>query len=135
MLMEPLRILFIEDDADDIMMMEEVLNERGGSFETHAIEYGDKVLSYLTESTNLPHVIVLDLNLPQVSGKEILHLIKSTPRLKNIPVVVLTTSSAPEDKDFSFREGAHSFFTKPASRDGYNKTIAAIVEIGLKYAG
>jgi len=115
------KFLFIEDDADDLMLMEEVLNENGDSFETHAIKYGNKVLSYLTESTDLPHVIVLDLNLPQVSGKEILRLIKSTPRLKNIPVVVLTTSSAPEDKDFSFREGAHSFFTKPASREGYNK--------------
>lgn len=133
--MNPLRILFIEDDADDLMMMEEVLNEQGGAFETHAIEYGGKVLSYLAECITLPHVIVLDLNLPQVSGREILQLIKITPRLKDIPVVVLTTSSSKADKDFSLREGAHSFFTKPATHEGYNKTIAKIVKIGLERAG
>ena len=133
--MNPLRILFIEDDADDLMLMEEVLNERGGSFETHAIEYGDKVLSYLSECKKLPDVIVLDLNLPQVSGKEILRLIKSTARLKDIPVVVLTTSSSKEDREFCMEEGAHSFFTKSITREGYNKMMSTIVEIGLQFRG
>lgn len=126
---QPLRIFLIEDDIDDIELLQESLTDNSVVFTMNVIREGDKVSSYLRECTILPHVIVMDFNLPKVHGKDILKTIKSFDGFKDIPLLVLTTSTAKDDIDYSYKMGADKYLTKPNSIKGFNDTVAAIVEL------
>lgn len=123
----PLHLLVVEDDQDDIDLLQEALQESGVKFTADIIVQGDQVLPYLEKNEVLPDVIILDLNLPRLHGKEVLQLLKASPRLSPIPVVILTTSSATEEINFCKRAGAHSFLTKPISMQGFRAITQAIV--------
>ena len=125
----PLRIFLIEDDMDDIELLEESLRDNSVAYTINVVREGDKVSSYLRECTVLPHVIVMDFNLPKVHGKDILKTIKSFEGFKDIPLLVLTTSTARDDIDYSYKMGADKYLTKPSSIKGFNETVAAIVEL------
>ena len=125
----PLRIFLIEDDMDDIELLEESLRDNSVAYTINVVREGDKVSSYLSECTVLPHVIVMDFNLPKVHGKDILKTIKSFEGFKDIPLLVLTTSTARDDIDYSYKMGADKYLTKPSSIKGFNETVAAIVEL------
>ena len=131
---EPLRIFLIEDDVDDIELLQESLKDNSVSFTMNIVREGDKVSSYLSECTLLPHVIVMDFNLPKVHGKDILKTIKSFKGFRNIPLLVLTTSTAKDDIDYSYKMGADKYLTKPSSIKGFNDTVAAIVELATRKA-
>lgn len=124
-----LNILLIEDDPDDIDLFEYALEDNAVDCRLEVIMEGDGVLPYLRGVVQQPDVVVLDLNLPKVPGREVLQLIKSAPQLRSIPVAVLTTSSAQEDADSCYALGADRFLTKPASQDGFTTTIRTIVEL------
>ena len=126
---QPLRIFLIEDDMDDIELLQESLKDNNVQFTMSVVREGDKVSSYLKECTVLPHVIIMDFNLPKVHGKDILKTIKSFDGFKKIPLLVLTTSTAKDDIDYSYRMGANKYLTKPSSIKGFNETVAAIVEL------
>lgn len=123
-----LKILLIEDDADDIELLEEAFKINDISYELQVIMEGDKVAPFITQNKNLPQIIVLDFNLPRVHGREILKMIKSSGDFKNIPLIVLTTSAAKEDIEYSLKMGADHFITKPTSIDGFANTVATIVD-------
>ena len=124
-----LNILLIEDDQDDIDLMQDALRDNGIDFTIVVIKQGDKAIPYLESCKKFPDVILLDLNLPKIHGREILDSIKSSHTYKNIPVVILTTSSAKEDIEYCVKAGANSFITKPYTVDGFRETVAAIVEV------
>lgn len=92
----------------------------------HFVEDGEELLEYLrhegryaAEQENVrPGLILLDLNMPRMDGREALHAIKSDPKLKAIPIVVLTTSCAEEDIVRSYSSGANSFISKPVTFEG-----------------
>jgi DNA-binding response OmpR family regulator len=126
---QPLRIFLIEDDMDDIELLQESLKDNNVQFTMNVVREGDKVSSYLKECTVLPHVIIMDFNLPKVHGKDILKTIKSFDGFKQIPLLVLTTSTAKDDIDYSYRMGANKYLTKPSSIKGFNETVAAILEL------
>jgi CheY-like chemotaxis protein len=96
------------------------------------IKQGDKVIPYLELCKNFPDIILLDLNLPKMHGREILERIKSTPDFKNIPVAILTTSSSREDIQFCLKAGANAFLTKPSTVEGFDETIHAILDLASK---
>lgn len=129
---QPLRIFLIEDDIDDIELLQESLKDNSVIFTMNVVREGDKVSSYLRECTLLPHVIVMDFNLPKVHGKDILKAIKSFDVFKDIPLLVLTTSTAKDDIDYSYKMGADKYLTKPSSIKGFNDTVAAIVELATR---
>lgn len=129
---QPLRIFLIEDDIDDIELLQESLKDNSVIFTMNVVREGDKVSTSLRECNLLPHVIVMDFNLPKVHGKEILKTIKSFDEFKNIPLLVLTTSTAKEDIDYSYKMGADKYLTKPSSIKGFNDTVAAIVELATR---
>lgn len=129
---QPLRIFLIEDDIDDIELLQESLKDNSVIFTMNVVREGDKVSSYLRECTLLPHVIVMDFNLPKVHGKDILKAIKSFDGFKDIPLLVLTTSTAKDDIDYSYKMGADKYLTKPSSIKGFNDTVAAIVELAAR---
>src|SRR4051812_46509726 len=97
---QPLNILLVEDDQDDIDLLQEILIDHNIDFILDYVREGDKVLPHLEACKVLPNIIVLDLNLPKMHGKDILVKVKSSPVFKNIPVAILTTSSAKKDVEF-----------------------------------
>lgn len=124
-----LRILLVEDDPDDIDLMQEALRDRQIHFMMDTVRHGDQVVSHLNMCTNLPNIIILDLNLPKMHGREVLTSIKSNDRYKHIPVTILTTSSSPDDRAHCLHAGADRFLTKPATVEGFNHTVAVILDV------
>jgi len=114
-------ILMADDDLDDRMMMKEALEENNLPHSLQFVEDGEELLDYLNrrgrylmENVFRPHLIILDLNMPKVDGRQALGYIKSDSDLRRIPVVVLTTSGAEEDIIRSYDLGVNSFICKPA---------------------
>lgn len=124
-----IRIFLIEDDADDIELLEVSLKDNNIDYNIDIVMEGDKVNAYLENCKKLPHVIVMDFNLPRVHGREIIKQIKSNEEFKKIPLIVLTTSTAKEDKEYSYQMGADSFITKPTTIQGFNATVGMIVQL------
>lgn len=118
---EPVRILLAEDDDDDFYLTERALKENRLHNELSRVRDGEELLRYLRHGgefsrgtqTPEPSLILLDLNMPKMDGREALREIKSDPALHHIPVVVLTTSRAEEDVVRSYKFGVNSFITKP----------------------
>jgi len=129
-------ILMADDDSDDRLLAEDALKESGCDLEIRFVEDGSELLDYLHQrneyaepaSAPLPGLIILDLNMPRVDGREALREIKSDPRLKRIPVVVLTTSKSDTDITTMYNLGANSFITKPAAFDTLVSLMKSLVD-------
>ncbi len=127
--MVPLYILLVEDDPDDIELLEAAFKGDRIPVRVDAIMQGDAVLPHLSELTSLPNVIVLDLNLPRMHGREVLQLLKTSAPFQNIPVAILTTSSSAADRDFCKQAGADVFLTKPSTVEGFQTITHAILQV------
>lgn len=118
-------ILMADDDADDRLLAQEAMHESRVLNELHFVEDGVQLLSYLRGDEYfsdrtlypMPGLILLDLNMPKMDGREALAEIKADPRLRRIPVVILTTSKAEEDMVKGYDLGAASYITKPVTFD------------------
>lgn len=114
-------ILIADDDRDDCEMIHDALKESRLLNEVHFVHDGEQLLNFLhaqrhlsqTEKSKLPGLILLDLNMPKMDGREVLKELKKHPELHQIPIIVLTTSQAEEDIVRSYNLGANSFVTKP----------------------
>lgn len=123
---QPIHILVADDDQDDCLMMREAFKENRVSNPLHFVHDGEALLDYLQRRPPyddevrypLPGLILLDLNMPRMDGREALQAIKSDAQLRGIPVVVLTTSSAEEDIVRSYNTGGNSFISKPVTYTG-----------------
>ena len=124
-------ILMADDDADDRLLTKEALEENRLANDLYFVEDGRELLDYLRregeytdpDSAPRPGLILLDLNMPRMSGKEALAEIKADPNLRGIPVVVLTTSRHDEDIIRTYDLGVNSFVTKPVSFDGLVEAV------------
>lgn len=128
---QSLKIFLIEDDLDDVELLKEAFINNNISFSMEVIMEGDKVEPYLENYTVFPSIIVMDLNLPKMNGKEILKIIKSSAIFKAVPLIVLSTSASKDDIEYSYAMGAAKFITKPVNMEGWDKTVELIAEIGL----
>jgi CheY-like chemotaxis protein len=122
-------ILQVEDDADDVELMQDAFKDNGLDFAFEVISVGDRVMPWLEKAGRVPKVILMDLNLPKMHGKEILSILKSHPMFKSIPVVILTTSSSREDKEYCLKNGAVKVITKPSTVEGFRETVFLISEV------
>jgi two-component system response regulator len=117
----PVTILLADDDADDRLLTQEALVESRLVNELRCVEDGQELLAYLRhqgryanpDDAPRPGLILLDLNMPKMDGREALAEIKADPALRRIPVVVLTTSQAEEDIARTYDLGVNSFISKP----------------------
>ncbi len=124
------KILLADDDEDDCMLAREALAESRLSSELYVVRDGEELMDYLyhrgryvsLSSSPRPGLILLDLNMPKKDGREALKEIKNDAELRKIPVIVLTTSKAPEDIYRTYELGANSFIIKPMN-------FAALVEV------
>lgn len=125
----PITILMADDDADDRELAREALAESRVLNELHSVNDGAELLEFLRhegryadEDAPRPDLILLDLNMPKLDGREALGALKNDPKFRSIPVVILTTSRAEEDVVRSYDLGANSFISKPV-------TFAGLVDV------
>jgi two-component system, response regulator len=127
-------ILVAEDDEDDRMLMQDALEENRLANDLHFVCDGEELMDYLqhrgqySDPTTAPRpsLILLDLNMPRKDGREALKEIKSDPALRQIPVVVLTTSKAEEDILRTYDLGVSSFIAKPVIFESMVQIIKAL---------
>jgi CheY-like chemotaxis protein len=108
-------ILYAEDDADDLFIVQQAFEKHHGEINVVHAYNGFEAMEYLNQSEvagSLPCLIILDMNMPGMDGRETLIRIKQSETLKDIPVVIFTTSSSQHDKSFAEKWGAE-FITKP----------------------
>ncbi|WP_429653563.1 response regulator [Spirosoma lacussanchae] len=126
-----MHILLIEDDQDDVELFQYALHSSRVICQLEVIMDGDRVQSHLQASTKRPDVIVMDLNLPRISGRDLLQQIRTLDGFSQVPLIVMTTSSADDDRIFCLAKGANQFIIKPSSLDAFAQIVAAIVELAL----
>jgi two-component system, chemotaxis family, response regulator Rcp1 len=137
--MKRIKILLIEDNPGDVRLIIEALTEARLNNQIMIARNGEEGLTYLYKSGKnrrypKPDMVLLDLNLPGVDGREVLKTIKSDPNLMRIPVIVFTTSSAEEDILRAYDLNANAYVTKPIDINDFFKVIRVIENFWLEFA-
>jgi len=125
-------ILIADDDDDDRFLMQSALADYGISNPTAFVKDGLALLNYLSQNNQATvGLILLDLNMPRMDGREVLKILKSEAKLRKIPVIVMTTSKSPEDIEDCYDLGANCYIVKPSSFDAFNDTIFTLVKFWI----
>ena len=132
-------LVVVEDSDEDFDTLVEAAREAGITQTIHRVDTGGDCLALLRgQRINalaswyaLPALILMDLNSHGIDGREALVTIKSEPRLKDIPVVVLTTSANPKDVAFCYRAGANAYHVKPVRYDQYRLLLSGLLQYWL----
>ena len=123
----PVDILLVEDNPADVRLTREALKETQTPSRLHVAVDGISAMAFLRERTHArPDLILLDLNLPRKDGREVLYDVKQDEALKHIPVVILTTSQAPQDILHCYRLRANAYVTKPVDVDQFFRIVQSI---------
>lgn len=124
MFLKKMNILLADDDADDCMFFEEALRELFLPTDFTAVHDGEQLMQLLTdETTELPHVLFLDLNMPRKNGFECLSEIKLSKKLNGLPVIIFSTSFEQEVVNLLYKNGAHYFIRKPSEFSQFKQLI------------
>lgn len=131
-----MEILLVEDNRADIRLIKEVFKDFTILNEIHVVRDGIAAMDYLYKKGNYknaprPDLVLLDLNLPLKDGREVLVEIKENEDLKSIPVIILTTSSSPEDIEEAYKHYASCYITKPANLDNFIKALKSLEDFWL----
>ena len=129
--MNQVHILLVEDNEGDILLTTEALEEGKIVNKISVVKDGKAAIDFLEkkngyEKAALPDLILLDVNLPKKNGHEVLQYIKTSPKFKMIPVIMLTTSSSEKDIVSSYKHYANCFITKPVEVDNFLEVISSI---------
>ena len=127
----PLQVLVVEDDLGDVALVEGAFAEHSVASDLHHVADGVEALAFLRREAPYgdaprPDLILLDLNMPRVDGRETLASIKSDADLKSIPTIVFTTSAAENDVASSYDAQANAYVTKPINLDDYERVVSEI---------
>jgi CheY-like chemotaxis protein len=123
------QILHVEDNPDDVMLMNLAFNRAGISARLHVVSDGDAAINALEQSAlngGPPVCVLLDVKLPRVSGLEVLAWIREQPRLRRLPVILLTSSSQTADINRAYDLGANSFLVKPPDLDSLTQLVKTV---------
>ncbi|MDB5248058.1 MAG: two-component system response regulator [Segetibacter sp.] len=134
--MKNIHILLVEDNEGDIILTQEALSDAKIKNKVSVSRDGEEAISYLNKALEdpeelLPDLILLDINLPKIDGKEVLHYIKTTPSFKKIPVVMLTTSSSELDVVDSYNNYANCFISKPVDLNKFFDVVRMIEDFWI----
>jgi CheY-like chemotaxis protein len=135
----PIDLLLVEDDPGDVVMTREALSDARILHNLHVIDNGESAVAFLRQEGRYsdaprPDLVFLDLNLPRLDGREVLALIKAEESLRQIPVVVLTTSDAEEDIARSYDLHANAYVTKPVDFDAFIHVVRQVDDFFLSIA-
>lgn len=130
----PFEILVVDDSPDDIRLIRDAFSLWKRNRDVQAVMTGVAAFQFLKEretkaNSALPELILLDWNLPGIKGEEVLKRLKEDQRLREIPVVVFTSSSAPADRRKANQLGAERFITKPMDLDEFFNVIAGLEDL------
>ena len=128
------RIFLAEDNPADVYLIKHALRLHGVAFDLEVAQDGRQALSFLRGDANLteasrPRLILLDLNLPQHDGTEILLCIRQNDVLASVPVVVFTSSDSPKDRSMAMESGATRYFRKPSNLEDFMAIGATLKEL------
>ncbi|WP_291136201.1 response regulator [Flavobacterium sp. UBA7663] len=129
------QILLVEDNEGDIVLTTEAFEECDFKTDILVARNGKEAINILfnqQDDSELPNLILLDINLPLLNGHEVLKLIKENEKTKHIPVVMLTTSSAISDINLTYESQANCFITKPADINDFFETINTLSNYWFK---
>ena len=128
-----IEVLLVEDDPGDVLMTREAFADNKMANVLHVVTDGVSAMEFLNKrgrhiAAPTPDLMLLDLNLPRMDGREVLALVKGDPRFRQIPVVVLTTSEAEEDVRRSYQLHANAYVTKPVDFERFVEVVRQIDE-------
>jgi CheY-like chemotaxis protein len=138
----PALILVVDDDEGDRLLIRETLEHSALSKQIQVVEDGEAALDYTYQrgryappaAAPRPDLMLLDLNMPRVSGKEVLSRLKQDPEMRDIPILVFTTSQREEDVSFCYSAGANSYVQKPSDLDQLQNVLRAMETYWLEIA-
>lgn len=129
-----MRILLVEDINADAILLREALVDAGLGSALVVVGNGRDALDLLRAAQTLPQLVLLDLNLPGVSGRQVLEDIRADPRLEALPVVVLSTSNSPADVAFAYGHNANAYVRKPNGFEALSAVARSIRDFWTRTA-
>lgn len=134
-----LEVLLVEDSPGDVRLTQEAFREANGSVRLHVAADGVEAMAFLRREAEhqyapFPDLVLLDLNLPRMDGREVLAQIKGDQRLRMIPTVILTTSDSTADIINSYQLQANCYLTKPVQFDAFESLVRSINDFWLTTA-
>jgi two-component system, chemotaxis family, response regulator Rcp1 len=131
-----IEVLLVEDSPGDVRLTQEAFREANKEIHLHVASDGVEAMAFLRRQgvhadTPRPELILLDLNLPKMDGREVLALIKEDPNLKTIPTVILTTSESEADIVKSYQLQANCYLSKPVQLDAFEALVKSINDFWL----
>lgn len=128
---KPIQILLVEDNPGDVLLTKEAFSKVKIANDIAVATDGEEALAYLRKEgvfadVTTPNIILLDLNLPKINGRELLEKIKDDPKLRRIPVVILTSSKAEHDIVQTYDLHASSYIVKPVDLNKFAQVVTAI---------
>jgi len=135
----PLEVLLVEDSPGDVRLTHEAFRDANKAIRMHVASDGVEAMAFLKhqhgyEDAPRPDLILLDLNLPKMDGREVLSQIKMDDRLKTIPTIILTTSEAQADIVKSYQLQANCYLTKPVQLEAFEGLVTSINDFWLTKA-
>ena len=132
-------VLLVEDSPGDVRLTRELLREASACVDLHVVADGVEALAFLRRkgifaNAPVPDLILLDLILPKMDGREVLKFIKRDENLKVIPAIILTTSDLEADILISYRLHANCYLNKPGELEAFQRLVKSIVDFWLKKA-
>lgn len=132
----PLEILLVEDSPDDIFLFKEVLKDTKINIKLSVATDGRSAIDFIFkkgeyENAPTPDIILLDLNLPKLDGREVLNIVKSDDEIKMIPVIVLTTSQNLDDINDAYMKSANCYIPKPVDLEQFTNVLTTIEDFWL----
>lgn len=131
-------ILLVEDNPGDVRLLQEAAKETANIPSLQPIPTGEEALELLTKEAEadaplLPDLVLLDLNLPRMHGCEILKEIRNNGQLKTLPILILTSSEAPDDIQRCYNADANAYLTKPDNLDGFVSLLKTVGEFWFNH--
>lgn len=127
-----LRIVLIEDDADDVELLQESLDSHNIENTLTVIKDGSAAVQFCETAPFLPDIIIMDFNLPRVHGREVINKIRCNQKFAQVPILILSTSSSKEDISYAYDVGADKYLVKPATIEAIQETVKTIVELAKR---
>ncbi|WP_235941577.1 response regulator [Cyclobacterium roseum] len=134
-----LKLFLIEDNEGDILLISEALEDLSFPLQITCAKDGQEAVEFLKtcvhgSQSEVPDLVLLDINLPKKNGQEVLHFIKNSEGLKRLPVIMLTTSSSHNDILESYLNHANSYITKPVGSESYQDILEKIEKFWFSLA-